>query len=76
MNFRFKRPVYFGDTVTCNFIITDIDDQGRSSARVEYRNQDDILVLEAFLKGIIPGAKEKNVMEVMVAEGDPTNGIC
>ena len=76
MNFCFKRPVYFGDTVTCNFIITDIDDQGRSSAQVEYRNQDDILVLEAFLTGIIPGAKEKNVMEVMVAEGDPTNGIC
>jgi acyl dehydratase len=75
MNFRFKRPVYFGDTIECTFTISEIDDRNRARADVIYRNQDGLIVLEADLAGIVPGEPERKVLEAMVADGDPTNGL-
>jgi 3-hydroxybutyryl-CoA dehydratase len=75
MNFQFKQPVYLGETVLCVFRITDIDPRGRATAKVEYRNQQGELVLEALLRGILPNSEERNIMKAMVAEGDPTNKI-
>jgi acyl dehydratase len=75
MNFRFKQPVYFGETITCRFTITDIDDRLRASAEAVYFNQDGDLVLEAELKGILPDAAERRILDDMVAEGDPTNKL-
>lgn len=75
MNFRFKRPVYFGDTIECTFTIIEIDERNRTRAEAIYRNQDGTIVLEADLAGIIPGQPEKEVLKAMVADGDPTNGI-
>jgi len=66
MRFRFIRPVYLGDTVTCRFTITSVDGRGRSEAAVVYENQDKKIVLEAELSGILPGAVEKAVMEDML----------
>jgi len=62
MNFRFKRPVYFGDTIECRFTINEIDERNRARAEAIYRNQDGIIVLEADLAGIIPGQPEKEVL--------------
>ncbi|UCG14637.1 MAG: MaoC family dehydratase [Deltaproteobacteria bacterium] len=73
MNFKFKKPVYFGDTVTCDFAITDIDERGRAKAEALFTNQDQITVLKAILTGIVPGIEEQRVMAEMLAEGDPTN---
>ena len=73
MNFRFTRPVYFGDTIECTFTITEIDAHNRARAEVVYRNQDGTTVLEADLAGILPGTREREVLEAMVTEGDPTN---
>ena len=73
MDFRFKKPVYFGDTITCSFAITDIDDHHRAKAKAVFKNQNEDTVLEAYLTGIIPGSPEKQVISAMVAEGDPTN---
>ena len=73
MNFRFKKPVYFGDTIECHFTITELDERNRAKAEAVFKNQQDEIVLEAHLTGIIPGAPEKRVMEAMMAEGDPTN---
>ncbi|KPJ78045.1 MAG: acyl dehydratase [Deltaproteobacteria bacterium SG8_13] len=75
MDFRFKQPVYLGDTITCAFTITDIDDQGRARAEAVFRNQDDDVVLRAVITGIVPGRAEKEVLQQMVAEGDPTNKL-
>ena len=72
MNFRFKRPVYLGDTVECTFTISEIDQRNRARAEVVYRNQDGIVVLEADLSGILPGEPERAVLDAIVAEGDPT----
>ena len=75
MDFRFKHPVYFGDTITCDLIITDVDSENRAKARARFNNQDGIVVLEAELGGILPGEPERQVLKAMVAEGDPTNKI-
>ena len=68
-----KRPVYFGDTIECTFTISEIDARNRARAKAIYCNQDGAVVLEADLAGIIPGEPEKEVLEAMVANGDPTN---
>jgi 3-hydroxybutyryl-CoA dehydratase len=33
MNFVFKKPVYFGDTIACHFTITALDERNRAKAR-------------------------------------------
>ena len=75
MNFRFKQPVYFGDTIECKFTISEIDERNRARADAIYRNQDGTIVLEADLAGILPGEPEREVLEAMVEEGDPTNRL-
>jgi acyl dehydratase len=75
MDFVFKKPVYFGDTVTCRWTFTEIDQKGRAKAQVVFQNQDDIVVLTATVKGIIPGIQERAILQAMVEEGDTTNKI-
>jgi 3-hydroxybutyryl-CoA dehydratase len=75
MDFHFREPVYFGDTIQCDFTITAINDRRRAKAEAIFKNQDRVTVLEAAITGIIPGAEEKQVMKAMVAEGDPTNKL-
>ena len=73
MNFRFRKPVHFGDKVECLLTITEIDDRNRAKAEAIFKNQRDEVVIEASLTGIVPGEPERRVMEAMLAEGDPTN---
>ena len=76
MNFRFKAPVFFGDTVTCTLTITEIDSENRAQARARFTNGLGAVVLEAELGGILPGKPQRQVLKAMVAEGDPTNKVC
>ena len=73
MNFRFKKPVYFGDTIECALTITEIDDRNRAKAEAVFKNQQNEVVIEAHLTGIVPSFPERQIMEAMTAEGDPTN---
>ncbi|MBI5895559.1 MAG: MaoC family dehydratase [Desulfobacterales bacterium] len=73
MKFVFKKPVYFGDTIACHVTIIDLDERHRAKAEAVFTNQHGQIVIEASLTGIIPGSPEKGVLELMVAEGDPTN---
>jgi len=73
MDFRFRKPVYAGDTITCHFTISAIDERGRARGEAVFKNQDQAIVLEGVVTGIIPGPEEKEVMHAMIAEGDPTN---
>jgi acyl dehydratase len=75
MNFRFKRPVYVGEAITCRWTIVAIDPRGRASARVEMTNPDGLVVLQADVTGIVPGDPERQRLQQMLAEGDPTNGL-
>ncbi|MNC27798.1 hypothetical protein D3C75_759860 [compost metagenome] len=74
MSFRFKRPVYAGETLTCDWIITEIDERGRAKAEVIITNPEGVIVLEAETTGVIPGEMERARLAEMLAEGDPTNG--
>ena len=75
MSFEFKHPGYFGDTIRCELVMKDIDEKGRATADAVFTNEKGIIVLESELNGILPGTDEKQVMQEMLAEGDPTNGI-
>ena len=66
MNFRFKKPVYFGDTIECKLTITEIDERNRARAEVIYRNQDGLIVLEAELAGILPDDRERNILNAIL----------
>ncbi|MEW6668445.1 MAG: MaoC family dehydratase [Thermodesulfobacteriota bacterium] len=74
MNFRFKGPVYVGETITCNWGITAIDQKGRAKASVTITKDDGVTVIEAEIGGIVPGFEERKVLSQMLSEGDPTNG--
>jgi acyl dehydratase len=75
MNFRFKQPVYFDETITCRFTITDIDKRRHARADAVYLNQAGNIVLEAELEGILPDDAERRILDAMAAEGDPTNKV-
>ncbi|MCX5829464.1 MAG: MaoC family dehydratase [Deltaproteobacteria bacterium] len=75
MDFVFKKPVYIGDTVSCRWTFTEIDERGWAKVEVEFNNQDGVIVLTATVKGIIPGSMERAVMNTMIEEGDPTNNL-
>jgi 3-hydroxybutyryl-CoA dehydratase len=63
LDFRFKRPVYFGDTVTCSLTISCLARKGLSEAKAVCRNQKGKIVLEAFLKGYVPVGGEVQILD-------------
>jgi acyl dehydratase len=75
MEFRFRKPVFFGDTVTCRFTLLEVDEAGRARGSAVFTNQEGTTVMEAALSGRLPGEPERAVLAAMVAEGDPTNGL-
>jgi acyl dehydratase len=75
MNFRFKGPVYVGETITCSWVITAIDQSSRAKASVTFTKEDGATVIEAEISGIVPGVEERQVLNQMLSEGDPTNGL-
>jgi acyl dehydratase len=75
MNFRYKVPVYVGETVTCILVITQIDQNARSKASAILVKQGGVTAIEAEISGIIPGDAERKVLGEMLSEGDPTNGL-
>ena len=58
MNFRFRRPVYFGDTITCTLTIDEMDERGRVKCTTLFVNQKGETVLEGQLFGTLPNAEE------------------
>lgn len=75
MNFQFKGPVYVGETITCSWIITAVDENGRAKASIAVSKENGTIVMEGEIRGIVPGVKERKVLGQMLAEGDPTNGL-
>ena len=62
MNFRFRRPVYFGDTITCTLTIDEMDDRGRVKCTAQFTNQRGEEVIEGQLFGILPNDEEKKLL--------------
>jgi acyl dehydratase len=63
MNFRFKKPVYLNDTVTCRCTLTALDERNRAEAQAVFSNQHGEVVLEASLFGLLPNAEERRVLD-------------
>ncbi|MEH6354769.1 MAG: MaoC family dehydratase [Marinobacter sp.] len=74
MSFKFKRPVYANETLTCNWIIQEIDEERRARAEISVNNGDGVTVLEAEITGVLPNDDERQRLATMLNEGDPTNG--
>jgi len=75
MSFKFIKPVYFGDTITCAITLTRLEEDGRAEAQALFTNQSDTRVCYADLTGRLPVARERALLGQMVKEGDPTNKL-
>ncbi len=75
MNFRFIKPVYFGDTVTCVMTIRDVGAGGKAKAEAVYENQAGEVVLKAELFGLLPAEKDIQVLKTTSSEIDPLNPV-
>jgi acyl dehydratase len=75
MDFRFIKPVYFGDTITCRMSIDRINERGALLAKSVFTNQNNQVVIESEVKAIHPNGRELGVMRQMMKEGDPTNRL-
>lgn len=75
MSFEFRKPVYIGDTIECTLTIHEVNQKGYAVAEAVFTNQDKAVVITSSLTGYLPGNREKQVMQDMMAEGDPTNRI-
>ncbi len=65
LDFRFRKPVYIGDRVTCALTISCVAEKGLTEAKAVCRNQEGEIVLEAFLKGYIPFGKEIPILRTI-----------
>ena len=75
MDFKFIRPVYFGDTIQCRITLTRLEDNGRAQAEGRFFNQEETQVAWVKLKGYLPRKEEKEILTQMMEEGDSTNGL-
>jgi len=75
MEFRYRRPVYFGDTITCRLVITEVDQRDRASAQAVYTNQHGQVVQEARLSGFLSSPAQRRRLAAMAEAGDPTNPL-
>ncbi len=75
MNFKFIKPVYFNDSVQCTVTITRVEKSGRAEAEAFFTNQHGEQVGYAHLKGYLPQAPERRLLQQMFEEGDPTNRL-
>jgi len=73
MSFRFKQPVYPGDTVTLEMTIRELDENLHARADCVLTNQHGQTVMTAELSGYFPNADGRALLNRMMAEGDPTN---
>jgi acyl dehydratase len=75
MDFKFIKPVYFGDAIQCAITITGLEENGRTEAEAIFTNQEGDQVCHAILKGLLPLKHEQELLKQMIDEGDPTNKL-
>ena len=73
MHFKFKAPVYPDETVTCRMTILSVDERGRAMAHATITNPQGVIVIEAQVGGVLPSEPQRQVMQAMLDQGDPTN---
>ncbi|BBO68498.1 hypothetical protein DSCA_24280 [Desulfosarcina alkanivorans] len=71
MNFRFRKPVYLNDTITCRCTLIALDEKNRAEAEAVFTNQRGEIVLEAGLFGVLPNLQEREVLRDLLGAGPP-----
>jgi len=69
MSFKFKRPVYAGETLTCHWVISEIDQRERAKAHISVTNGHGVTVLEAEITGVLPNKDERERLAELLNEG-------
>jgi acyl dehydratase len=75
MNFKFIKPVYFDEKITCTVTITKIEESGKAEAEANFLNDSGEKVCCCIMTGRLAHARERNILAQMVTEGDPTNKL-
>ena len=75
MKFKYIKPVYFDDTITCTITITKIEESGKAEAEAFFFNASGEKVCYSHLTGRLPLSNERIILAKMVEEGDPTNKL-
>jgi len=75
MDFRFRRPVFFGDTITCTMTVTSVDQRGWAKAEALYTNQDGEVVVSAKMEGQVPRGESQARLRQRLEQGDPYNPL-
>ena len=75
MSFKFIKPVYFEDEITCNVTLLDVQKNGRAKAEASFINQDGLQVAFVELKGRLPIDNEKQYLKQMIQAGDSSNKL-
>jgi 3-hydroxybutyryl-CoA dehydratase len=68
MAFRFRKPVYPGDTVSCELRIVALDERRFARAEGVMHNQDGQLVLTVELSGYLPGPAEQLLLAELAGD--------
>ncbi|BEQ14246.1 MaoC family dehydratase [Desulfoferula mesophila] len=75
MDFRFRGPVFFGDTITCTVTVTSVDQRGWAKAEALYTNQDGAVVVSAKMEGQLPRGEAQARLQERLEHGDPYNPL-
>jgi len=75
MEFRFRRPVFFGDTIACTVTVTSVDQRGWAKAEALYTNQRGEVVVSAKMEGQVPRGESQETLCRRLEEGDPYNPL-
>jgi 3-hydroxybutyryl-CoA dehydratase len=75
MSFRFIKPVYVGDTITCTLTMTEVDNRRFARAEVTFTNQHGDTVQTGTIAGYLPAGDSRATLQTLLDEGDPTNPL-
>ena len=75
MDFKYIKPVYFGDRVRISITVTKVEASGRAEAEAFFTNQAEEQVGYAYMTGRIPMEGERDLLKRIVDEGDQTNKL-
>lgn len=70
MRFKFLKPTYIGDTVTCEMTIIALDERGFARAEATLTNQSGDVVIAAELEGFLPAANEQGLLLSLIERSD------
>lgn len=75
MEFHFRKPVFFGDTITCRVTVTSVDARGWAKAEALYTNQHGEVVVSARMEGQVPRGQSRELLARRLDQGDPYNPL-